>query len=197
MKGSGLRDAKSVVQNGVEFCMLDGHTEESVEVTGQYRTYNMSDGGTHRGYGSHTAHGGDTPIQNQSGMESDSVTHLGDGSSKRDSISTGNQPKTSLSCGASTYPEHCSVVAQDKDCNAEHESSTPDGVHVKNVTSDSNVVPPKARTADDSSKFVLTGLHACGDLTSTMIRVFVQCPEAVGLVSVGCCYMKLSTERFV
>ena len=40
--------------------------------------------------------------------------------------------------------------------------------------------------------FILTGLHACGDLTPTFLRFFVNCSAAKGLASVGCCYMKLS-----
>ena len=47
----------------------------------------------------------------------------------------------------------------------------------------------KSKTSDD---FILTGLHACGDLTPTFLRFFVNCPAARGLASVGCCYMKLS-----
>jgi len=46
-----------------------------------------------------------------------------------------------------------------------------------------------------SHKFIMTGLHACGDLTATMIRVFTGCPDIVGLASVACCYMKLTCER--
>ncbi|XP_045156232.2 methyltransferase-like protein 25B [Mercenaria mercenaria] len=48
----------------------------------------------------------------------------------------------------------------------------------------------------DSSqwRFVLTGLHACGDLTPTFLRFFVNCDAAAGLASVGCCYMKISDE---
>ncbi|XP_076465559.1 uncharacterized protein LOC143297222 [Babylonia areolata] len=41
---------------------------------------------------------------------------------------------------------------------------------------------------------VLAGLHACGDLTATLLRVFVNCPAVSALVSVGCCYMKLSAH---
>ncbi|XP_064608363.1 uncharacterized protein LOC135472677 isoform X2 [Liolophura sinensis] len=44
-------------------------------------------------------------------------------------------------------------------------------------------------------KFVLCGLHACGNLSSTMLKLFVNCPLAVGVSSVGCCYMKLSCHR--
>ena len=42
--------------------------------------------------------------------------------------------------------------------------------------------------------FVLTGLHACGDLTPTMLRVFVACPQAAALAAVGCCYMKIDIQ---
>lgn len=40
----------------------------------------------------------------------------------------------------------------------------------------------------------LSGLHACGDLSATMIKVFVNLDCAKTLSSVGCCYMKLSCE---
>ncbi|XP_032089776.1 protein RRNAD1 isoform X1 [Thamnophis elegans] len=40
---------------------------------------------------------------------------------------------------------------------------------------------------------LLTSLHACGDLSATLLRLFVACPHMVGITSVSCCYMKLST----
>ena len=43
--------------------------------------------------------------------------------------------------------------------------------------------------------FILTGLHACGDLTPTFLRFYVSCDIAVGLASVGCCYMKITDSR--
>uniref|UniRef100_H3BAJ0 Methyltransferase like 25B n=1 Tax=Latimeria chalumnae TaxID=7897 RepID=H3BAJ0_LATCH len=43
--------------------------------------------------------------------------------------------------------------------------------------------------------FVLTGLHACGDLSVTLLRYFVSCPKAVAITSVACCYMKITTEE--
>ena len=51
-------------------------------------------------------------------------------------------------------------------------------------------------SGDNGRQFILTGLHACGDLTATMLRVFATCPDIVGLGSVGCCYMKLSENRY-
>lgn len=46
-----------------------------------------------------------------------------------------------------------------------------------------------------SDHFLIVGLHTCGDLASTLLRIFTQCHNAVGIVSVGCCYMKLSHEE--
>ncbi|CAG5120522.1 unnamed protein product, partial [Candidula unifasciata] len=44
------------------------------------------------------------------------------------------------------------------------------------------------------SDFILAGLHACGDLTPTLLRVFVNCKAAIGLASVACCYMKMTAS---
>lgn len=43
--------------------------------------------------------------------------------------------------------------------------------------------------------FILTGLHACGDLSATLLRHFVSCPHVQGITSVACCYMKITTEE--
>lgn len=43
--------------------------------------------------------------------------------------------------------------------------------------------------------FVLTGLHACGDLSSTLLRHFISCPHVRGITSVACCYMKITTRE--
>ena len=44
-------------------------------------------------------------------------------------------------------------------------------------------------------RFGVTGLHTCGDLGATLIKLFVQLPQCRYLASVGCCYMKLSTQQ--
>lgn len=46
-----------------------------------------------------------------------------------------------------------------------------------------------------AENFVLVGLHTCGDLGPSMIQLFANSPAARGLVSVGCCYMKLNESR--
>lgn len=43
--------------------------------------------------------------------------------------------------------------------------------------------------------FILTGLHACGDLSATLLRHFVKCPHVCGITSVACCYMKITTKE--
>ena len=45
------------------------------------------------------------------------------------------------------------------------------------------------------TRITLVGLHTCGDLASTMLKVFVTCPEIKALVSVACCYMKMSVTE--
>ncbi|XP_075419643.1 methyltransferase-like protein 25B isoform X2 [Tenrec ecaudatus] len=42
------------------------------------------------------------------------------------------------------------------------------------------------------ARLLLTGLHACGDLSVALLRHFCHCPHVAALASVGCCYMKLS-----
>jgi len=45
---------------------------------------------------------------------------------------------------------------------------------------------------EDVDDFCVTGLHTCGDLASTLVNFFCRNEKAKALVSVGCCYMKLT-----
>ncbi|KAM1346639.1 hypothetical protein ACFX13_036666 [Malus domestica] len=47
---------------------------------------------------------------------------------------------------------------------------------------------------DSGTSLVLAGLHACGDLSVTMLKTFMECKEVKAVVSVGCCYNLLSEE---
>ncbi len=42
--------------------------------------------------------------------------------------------------------------------------------------------------------FCIVGLHACGDLTSTALRMFVSLPTAAAVCVVGCCYHHITEE---
>ncbi|CAH9064120.1 unnamed protein product [Cuscuta epithymum] len=44
------------------------------------------------------------------------------------------------------------------------------------------------------SSLILAGLHACGDLSVTMLRTFLDCDEIKAVISVGCCYNMLTEE---
>ena len=46
-----------------------------------------------------------------------------------------------------------------------------------------------------TAQYILIGLHTCGDLAPTMLRVYSQSDLIVGLVSVGCCYMKVTCNH--
>ncbi|XP_027868608.1 methyltransferase-like protein 25B [Xiphophorus couchianus] len=62
------------------------------------------------------------------------------------------------------------------------------------AASEAGLNPEKSRK-QDYPDFVLTGLHACGDLSATLLRHFVCCPQVRGITSVACCYMKITTKE--
>ncbi|XP_029927401.1 methyltransferase-like protein 25B [Myripristis murdjan] len=76
---------------------------------------------------------------------------------------------------------------------SENEESSPNTCCVQPLSQEGR------RPAEDSPQayqdFVLTGLHACGDLSATLLRHFVNCPHVRGITSVACCYMKISTKE--
>ncbi|KAK8568781.1 hypothetical protein V6N12_007321 [Hibiscus sabdariffa] len=51
-------------------------------------------------------------------------------------------------------------------------------------------------SAGYGSSLVLAGLHACGDLSVTMLKTLLECEEVRAVISIGCCYNLLSEEGF-
>ncbi|EDV59603.2 protein RRNAD1 isoform X1 [Drosophila erecta] len=47
---------------------------------------------------------------------------------------------------------------------------------------------------DDNFRFGVIGLHPCGNLGPTLMRMFLCCPQAKFLNFVGCCYQKMTTQ---
>ncbi|NXK14902.1 RRNAD protein, partial [Herpetotheres cachinnans] len=47
--------------------------------------------------------------------------------------------------------------------------------------------------AEGGQRVLVTGLHACGDLSPALLRHFTRSPAVAAIASVACCYMKLST----
>ena len=50
----------------------------------------------------------------------------------------------------------------------------------------------KISKLNDDEKLILTGLHPCGDLTPTLMRMFKNLDQIKILIYVGCCYNKLT-----
>ncbi|EDW61782.2 methyltransferase-like protein 25B isoform X1 [Drosophila virilis] len=48
---------------------------------------------------------------------------------------------------------------------------------------------------DTDFQFGIIGLHPCGDLGATLMRMFLNCKQAKFLNFVGCCYQKMSTRQ--
>lgn len=46
----------------------------------------------------------------------------------------------------------------------------------------------------EESGFGIVGLHPCGDLAATLLRLYTSRCEARFICIVGCCYMKLTLE---
>ncbi|KAL1556087.1 putative methyltransferase-like protein 25 isoform X1 [Salvia divinorum] len=53
---------------------------------------------------------------------------------------------------------------------------------------------PSSLKGNANSSLVLAGLHACGDLSVTMLRTFMECDEVKAVISIGCCYNLLSED---
>ncbi|CAI0440727.1 unnamed protein product [Linum tenue] len=49
---------------------------------------------------------------------------------------------------------------------------------------------------EGKASLVLAGLHACGDLSVTMLKTFSECKDAKAIISIACCYNLLSEECF-
>uniref|UniRef100_A0A0E0JCA1 Methyltransferase domain-containing protein n=1 Tax=Oryza nivara TaxID=4536 RepID=A0A0E0JCA1_ORYNI len=73
-------------------------------------------------------------------------------------------------------------------CQDDHAEHVPES---KNFNESS---PQIEKPNDSIPPLVLAGLHACGDLSVNMLRLFVSCEQVKALISIGCCYNLLSEE---
>lgn len=63
---------------------------------------------------------------------------------------------------------------------------------VENFAAMNNGQTASCDTKGLAASLILAGLHACGDLSVTMIKTFLECKEVKALISIGCCYNLLS-----
>nr|XP_020473010.1 protein RRNAD1 isoform X2 [Monopterus albus] len=102
----------------------------------------------------------------------------------RGSKHQGHVVQTSISPGSTDSDAHVTSQHQLTTTEPEEASSVcQEGAH------------PEDNSLQGHADFVLTGLHACGDLSPTLLRHFVNCPHVCGITSVACCYMKITTKE--
>ncbi|CAN6338938.1 unnamed protein product [Urochloa humidicola] len=68
--------------------------------------------------------------------------------------------------------------------------------HVRETKACTTKSPQILESTQSNPPLILAGLHACGDLSVNMLRVFVSCEQVKALVSVGCCYNLLSENSY-
>lgn len=96
-------------------------------------------------------------------------------------------------CGAKKFDKHTlkGLANEMQTCNnkiAEIHHVT-DTVTPQNI---SQILTKWSHRQDE--QWLVCGLHACGDLTSLMLRLFLQSDKMASLVNVGCCYNFLSEQ---
>ncbi|XP_030832567.1 protein RRNAD1 isoform X2 [Strongylocentrotus purpuratus] len=85
-------------------------------------------------------------------------------------------------------PNHLLHEPQHSDYHARKESSN---AFRETDTYEASKLDSRKSGDRSSDTFVIAGLHTCGDLAPTMLRVFSKCAQARALTSVACCYMKM------
>lgn len=71
--------------------------------------------------------------------------------------------------------------------------------HVTEKITPENISQVIARWSPDSSqdkRWLVTGLHTCGDLSPMIFNLFAESKEVSCVVNVGCCYNALTTAGF-
>ncbi|KAJ4851603.1 hypothetical protein Tsubulata_012435 [Turnera subulata] len=63
---------------------------------------------------------------------------------------------------------------------------------------DDSVEQPEViqKVEESEASLVLAGLHACGNLSITMLKTFSECENVKAVISIGCCYNLLSEACF-
>lgn len=102
-----------------------------------------------------------------------------------------NATQTSRSNGST----HSGGLAQDLNKNTAKMEFSEGNCCSVNHPVDEEAANQEETILQSSPDFVLTGLHACGDLSATLLRHFVSCPHVRSITSVACCYMKITTKE--
>lgn len=91
-------------------------------------------------------------------------------------------------CGAKKFDDRAIKFLEKDDLKLHHVT---DFITPENASS---ILSKWGNHNSTQEKWLLCGLHTCGDLSSMMMRLFSSSPEITCLVNVGCCYHFL-TEK--
>lgn len=80
-------------------------------------------------------------------------------------------------------PQHISVTLKNTDFE-----------QIETVENTQQVFSENFHLDKTKTDFGIIGLHPCGDLAATLLRLYISRHEARFLCIVGCCYMKLTLE---
>lgn len=83
--------------------------------------------------------------------------------------------------------------------NSTEQEQLPNLKHVTEKITSENISDVIARWSPDSTedkKWLVTGLHTCGDLSPMILNLFAECQEVSCVVNVGCCYNALTATGF-
>nr|XP_046254887.1 protein RRNAD1 [Scatophagus argus] len=94
-----------------------------------------------------------------------------------------------------SHAVHPSTDSQDFGSISQQQSNTDESLEESSAENSCPCDRPDDNSQPGYPDFVLTGLHACGDLSATLLRHFVHCPHVRGITSVACCYMKITTKE--
>ncbi|XP_020283775.1 protein RRNAD1-like isoform X1 [Pseudomyrmex gracilis] len=84
------------------------------------------------------------------------------------------------------FPQHVSVRIENTDSNQTE--------IIKNIQ---EIFSDNFNLDEKSSGFGIVGLHPCGDLAATLLKLYASRDEAKFICIVGCCYMKLTLEHSI
>ncbi|KAI8138487.1 methyltransferase domain-containing protein [Fennellomyces sp. T-0311] len=90
-------------------------------------------------------------------------------------------------CGAKRFDKHALKLRPDLKLDHVTDMVTPENV---------STILAKWSKKEEHEKWLVCGLHACGDLSSLMLRLFVSSDDIAALVNVGCCYHFLTEEPY-
>ncbi|XP_026393127.1 methyltransferase-like protein 25 isoform X2 [Papaver somniferum] len=105
-----------------------------------------------------------------------------------------NEPQTVTCCVLSS--DSLKTLSRTLSCTSTDPSDRIclDGHSIQGVGEDFGEQQSMSNNPKKESSLVLAGLHACGDLSVSMLRTFVESEEVKAIVSVGCCYNLLTEE---